>query len=138
VVKRGNEAVGGKAVEGKAAEGVSVVEGAEKDSRNSTAGHSQIYCGLDLLGQGDALICGTQGNAAIHEPWWNGTKATVMYADGRTVKLEAPFLHGGLYHEIEHFCGLVRSGACESSVVSHARSREVMLMLDRAKWWPLW
>jgi hypothetical protein len=88
---------------------------------------------MDLLGQGDALLCAAQGNATIHEPWWNATTATVRYADGRSVELNAPFLHGGLYHEIDHFCGLVRNGERESDVVSHRRSRETMQMLDAGK-----
>ena len=94
---------------------------------------SQTYCGLDLAGPGEALLCATQGHVIIHAPWWNPEAATVCHADGRRVDVRSPFLHGGLYHEIVHVCGLVRRGETESDVMSHTRSRQIASMLDQAR-----
>jgi predicted dehydrogenase len=54
-------------------------------------GYGQFYCGFDLHGKGDALICGTLGNITIHKNWWNPAKATINYLDGRVVELDVPF-----------------------------------------------
>jgi len=96
-------------------------------------GYAQLYCGMDLHGQGDALICGTKGNLIIHQSWWNPAKATINYLDGRVVELEEPIIAGGLNYEIEHFCGLIRNGKTESPVVTHELSRQMIAMLDEAR-----
>ncbi len=96
-------------------------------------GYSQLYCGFDLHGKGDALICGTKGNITIHKNWWNPAKATISYLDGRTVAIDEPFTHGGLNYETRHFCELLERGALESPVISHELSRQMMWMLDETR-----
>ncbi|MDB5132627.1 MAG: afr 1 [Mucilaginibacter sp.] len=96
-------------------------------------GYAQLYCGLDLHGMGDALICGTKGNITIHKNWWNPAKATISYLDGRIVELDEPYTAGGLNYEIEHFCGLIKAGLTESPVISHEMSRQMISMLDAAR-----
>ncbi|OKS87860.1 Gfo/Idh/MocA family protein [Mucilaginibacter polytrichastri] len=96
-------------------------------------GYAQLYCGFELHGKGDALICGTLGNIKIHKNWWNPSKATIDYLDGHVVELDEPFTAGGLNYEIEHFCRLIEKGSIESTVITHDLSREMMSMLDRAR-----
>ena len=96
-------------------------------------GYGQFYCGFDLHGKGDALICGTLGNVTIHKNWWNPARATINYLDGRVVKLDVPFTAGGLNYETEHFCELIKSGAIESPVITHEISRQMIAMLDDAR-----
>jgi predicted dehydrogenase len=96
-------------------------------------GYAQLYCGLDLHGMGDALICGTKGNITIHKNWWNPARATINYLDGRVVELDEPYTAGGLNYEIEHFCGLINAGLTESPVISHDMSRQMISMLDAAR-----
>jgi scyllo-inositol 2-dehydrogenase (NADP+) len=96
-------------------------------------GYGQFYCGFDLHGKGDALICGTLGNITIHKNWWNPARATINYLDGRIVELDVPFTAGGLNYEIIHFCELVSEGAIESPVISHEVSRQMIDMLDKAR-----
>jgi predicted dehydrogenase len=96
-------------------------------------GYAQLYCGFDLHGKGDALICGTIGNVTIHKNWWNPTKATINYLDGRTVELDEPFIAGGLNYETEHFCELITTGKTESPIISHDMSRQMIDMLDKAR-----
>jgi len=86
-----------------------------------------------LQGRGDALIGGTLGTATIHENWWNPARATVRYLDGRTVELDAPFEGGGLNYETAHFCELLRAGAIESPVMSHATSMRMIAIIDAAR-----
>ena len=81
----------------------------------------------------DALIGGTLGTATIHENWWNPARATVRYLDGRTVELDAPFEGGGLNYETAHFCELLRAGAIESPVMSHATSMRMIAIIDAAR-----
>lgn len=96
-------------------------------------GYAQLYCGFDLHGKGDALICGTLGHITIHKNWWNPAKATINYLDGRTVELDEPFTAGGLNYETRHFCELINSGATESPIISHEMSRQMIAMLDSAR-----
>ena len=96
-------------------------------------GIAQLFCGLDLQGKGDALLAGTLGCVTIHENWWNPVRATVRYIDGRVVELEAPFEGGGLNYETAHFCDLIRAGALESPVMTHAKSLQMISMMDSAR-----
>ncbi|CAM2144615.1 Gfo/Idh/MocA family oxidoreductase [Pararobbsia alpina] len=96
-------------------------------------GVAQWYCGLDLHGRGDALICAPHGNVTIDGPWWNPSTATVSYKDGRTVRLEAPFVGGGLNYETAHFCELLAQGQIESPVISHDMSRHMIDVVDRSR-----
>jgi predicted dehydrogenase len=96
-------------------------------------GYAQLYCGFDLHGKGDALICGTLGHVTIHKNWWNPAKATISYLDGRTIELDEPFKSGGLNYETRHFCELINSGKTESPIISHEMSRQMIAMLDSAR-----
>jgi scyllo-inositol 2-dehydrogenase (NADP+) len=96
-------------------------------------GISQLFCGLDLAGKGDAFIAGTQGHVTIHENWWNPARATVRYVDGRVVELDAPFEGGGLNYETGHFCELIRTRQLESPIMTHAKSRQMIAMADAAR-----
>lgn len=97
------------------------------------SGMSQLFCGLDLDAKGDALLAGPLGHVWIHEKWWNPVRATVSYVGGRVVELNVPFEGGGLNYETAHFCELMRAGALESPVMTHAKSLHMISMLDRAR-----
>ncbi len=96
-------------------------------------GYAQLYSGFDLHGKGDALICGTIGHITIHKNWWNPSRATINYLDGRIVELDEPFTAGGLNYEIEHFCQLINEGKMESPIITHEISRQMIAMLDTAR-----
>jgi len=96
-------------------------------------GIAQLFCGLDLFGKGDAFIAGTRGNVTIHENWWNPSRATVRYVDGRVVELDAPFEGGGLNYETQHFCDLIHAGQLESPIMTHAKSHQMISMADAAR-----
>ena len=96
-------------------------------------GMAQMHTGLDLQSRGDALLCGPQGYAFIHANWWNPTRATIHYIDGRRVELENPFTHGGFNYETEHFCNLIRNGQRESPEITHALSLAMAQMLEEAR-----
>jgi len=98
-----------------------------------TNGYAQLYSGFDLHGKGDALICGALGHITIHKNWWNPSRATINYLDGRTVELDEPFTAGGLNYEIEHFCELIRQGKIESDIMPHRMSAQMIGMLDIAR-----
>lgn len=96
-------------------------------------GYAQLFCGLDTDGKGDALLAGPLGHVSIHEKWWNPVRATIGYVDGRLVELHEPFEGGGLNYETEHFCELIREGAMESPLMTHAKSRQMISMTDAAR-----
>lgn len=96
-------------------------------------GYAQLYCGFDLYGKGDALIAGPLGYITIHKNWWNPTRATINYADGRMIELDEPFTAGGLNYETEHFCALIRNGQTESPVITHQLSLQMIAMLEEAR-----
>jgi scyllo-inositol 2-dehydrogenase (NADP+) len=103
------------------------------NSRHERGGVAQLFCGLDVMGRGDALLAAAGGHVTIHENWWNPARATIRYADGRVVELDEPFDGGGLNYEIAHFCDLLREGRTESPVVTHAHSRAMIAMTDAAR-----
>ena len=96
-------------------------------------GMAQLHTGLDLLSRGDALLCGPRGFITLHENWWNPSRATIRYADGRTVELDEPFASTGFNYETEHFCDLVREGKRESPEITHALSRGMAQLLEEAR-----
>ncbi|OXH81652.1 oxidoreductase, partial [Burkholderia multivorans] len=106
---------------------------ASLNSRHAHGGIAQLFCGLDVMGRGDALIAAAGGHVTIHEKWWSPARATIRYADGRTVELDAPFEGGGLNYETAHFCELLRAGELESPIVTHAHSRQMIAMTDAAR-----
>ena len=76
---------------------------------------------------------GPLGQTTVYKNWWNPARATIHYADGRTVELDEPYTAGGLNYEIAHFCDLISDGKIESPVISHQMSREMISMLDVAR-----
>ena len=96
-------------------------------------GMAQLHTGIDLLGRGDALLCGPGGYVTIHENWWNPRRATIHYLGGRRVDLDEPFEAGGFNYETAHFCELVREGRRESPVIPHALSLGMARLLEAAR-----
>jgi len=96
-------------------------------------GIAQLFCGLDLHGKGDALLMAKGGHVTIHEPWWNPSRATIRYTDGRVVELDEPFEGGGLNYETAHFCDLIRAGQLESPLMPHSKSLQMIEMADAAR-----
>ena len=89
-------------------------------------GIAQLYCGLGLHGEGDALLAGPLGNVAIASKWWNPAHATIRYVDGHTVELDEPFESTGFNYEIGHFCDLLRNNCTESLIITYDMSRQMM------------
>ncbi|RQZ89958.1 gfo/Idh/MocA family oxidoreductase [Burkholderia cepacia] len=106
---------------------------ASLNSVHAHGGIAQLFCGLDVMGRGDALIAAAGGHVTIHEKWWNPVRATISYADGRTVELDAPAEGGGLNYETAHFCDLLRAGKTESPIMTHDHSRQMIAMTDAAR-----
>jgi scyllo-inositol 2-dehydrogenase (NADP+) len=96
-------------------------------------GMAQLHTGLDLLSRGDALLGAPRGYVVIHANWWNPSRATIHYVDGRVVTLDEPFIHGGFNYETEHFCELIRGGKRESPEITHALSLGMARLLEEAR-----
>ena len=96
-------------------------------------GLSQLYAGLELASPGIATLAAANGFATIHKPWWNPSRATITPLAGPPLELHHPVLGDGLHYETSHFCDLLRAGRTESPIVTHAHSRAVMHLLDRAR-----
>jgi predicted dehydrogenase len=96
-------------------------------------GFAQLHTGLDLLSHGDAMLAAPDGYAIIHANWWNPTRATIHYREGRVVELQEPVVAGGFNYETEHFCSMIRSGKRESPEITHALSLGMAQLLEEAR-----
>jgi hypothetical protein len=96
-------------------------------------GMAQLHTGIDLLSHGDAMLSGPQGYVLLHANWWNPSRATVHYRDGRKVELDEPYTSGGLNYETEHFCNLIRNGLRESPIITHELSLRMARLLEEAR-----
>lgn len=96
-------------------------------------GMAQLHTGIDLESRGDALLSGPHGYVLIHANWWNPTRATIHYTDGRIIQLDEPFVAGGFNYETAHFCDLVRAGLRESPEIPHALSLDMARLLEKAR-----
>ena len=96
-------------------------------------GMAQLHTGFDLLSRGDALLCGPRGYVLLHANWWNPTRATAHYVDGRTVELHEPYTSGGFNYETAHFCGLIRDCRRESPQITHDLSLGMARLLEAAR-----
>ena len=96
-------------------------------------GMAQLHTGLDLLSRGDALLCAPRGYVLIHANWWNPTRATVRYLDGRIVELHEPYTAGGFNYETAHFCDLTRKNLRESPIITHTLSLGMAGLLEEAR-----
>jgi scyllo-inositol 2-dehydrogenase (NADP+) len=96
-------------------------------------GMAQLHTGIDLLSHGDAVLSAPRGFVIIHANWWNPARAAVHYVDGRVIELDEPYTAGGFNYETEHFCGLVREGRRESSVIPHEMSVGMARLLEEAR-----
>ncbi|WP_028454036.1 Gfo/Idh/MocA family protein [Chitinilyticum litopenaei] len=95
-------------------------------------GISQLYCGLDTSGSGEALIAGSAGHIVIFEKWWNPASATLVHADGRREELAMAPQGSGLNYETAHFCELLRQGKTESPILPQALSRSALGLITLA------
>ena len=96
-------------------------------------GFAQLHTGLDLLSRGDALLSAPRGYVLIHANWWNPTRATIHYLNGRVIELHEPYTAGGFNYETAHFCRLIRQGLRESPVLSHQMSLGMARLLESAR-----
>ena len=96
-------------------------------------GMAQLHTGLDLLSRGDALLCAPRGYVLIHANWWNPTRATIHYVDGRIVELHEAYTAGGFNYETSHFCDLIRQGLRESPAIPHELSLGMAALLEEAR-----
>ncbi|MGL4996185.1 MAG: Gfo/Idh/MocA family protein, partial [Deefgea sp.] len=91
-------------------------------------GISQLYCGLDVAGSGEALISGAKGYVLIHDKWWNPARATLVTSTGEREELAHTPIGSGLNYETAHFCELLRNGQLESPILPHAKTRAALQM----------
>jgi scyllo-inositol 2-dehydrogenase (NADP+) len=96
-------------------------------------GLAQLHTGIDLFSHGDALLSAPRGYALIHANWWNPTRATIRYVDGRIVELHEPYNAGGFNYETAHFCDLIRGGLRESPEIPHSLSISMASLLEQAR-----
>jgi predicted dehydrogenase len=96
-------------------------------------GFAQLHTGLDLLSRGDALLSAPRGYVLIHANWWNPTRATIHYLNGRIIELHEPCTAGGFNYETAHFCQLIRQCQCESPIISHQMSLSMARLLESAR-----
>lgn len=96
-------------------------------------GISQLYCGLDIAGSGEALIGGSAGYVIIHDKWWNPAKATLVTAAGEREEWAIAPQGSGLNYETAHFCDLLRAGELESPMMTHAKTRSALAMTLHAR-----
>ncbi|MBI2425268.1 MAG: Gfo/Idh/MocA family oxidoreductase [Candidatus Hydrogenedentes bacterium] len=84
----------------------------------------------------DAYIEGEAGMIHIHSPFWCSRRATLLRPDEEPLVAECPMPGNGMQYQALEVMRCLREGRLESPTMTHARTIEVMTIMDtiRAQW----
>lgn len=81
----------------------------------------------------DAYIHGETGTIRIHSPFWQPTKVSLIPDEGEEITVEVPHESLGFEYEIREVMRCLDEGLLECPDMSHARTLEVMEVMDKLR-----
>ena len=97
-----------------------------------TGAHASLYSTITCNTSNTLEIFGTQGSISVPSRFHELTKYRISDHQGNTQDKEFGKMGFGYAHEIIHVSECLRSGMTESDVMSFARSKALMEMMDQA------
>lgn len=84
----------------------------------------------------EAVIRGTGGSIALHEPWWGASRLTITTKTAEPQTLTFPHRGRGYTYMAEAFMDLIRDGQRDSEIIPLAESVAIMETMDvcRSQW----
>jgi predicted dehydrogenase len=92
--------------------------------------HALLSCTMAARTSVIAMIAGDKARIEIDAPFYNPTSWRLITRDGEVTEYPNTYQGHGLREEAIEFARVVRSGEIESPLMTHAKSQEIMELMD--------
>ncbi|CAN2205782.1 MviM Predicted dehydrogenases and related proteins [Candidatus Nanopelagicaceae bacterium] len=99
----------------------------------SNGAHALLTCTMAARTSVTALIAGDKARIEIDAPFYNPTSWRLITRDGEVTEFPNTYKGHGLREEAIEFARVVRSGEIESPLMTHAKSQEIMELMDEVR-----
>lgn len=94
----------------------------------ATGAMAQLFCGVQLQTEHQAIIYGTKGHI-VFPKFWKGESFTVITEEHSSTH-HHPYTSTGYYHELIHACEQIAAGSLESSIFGWEASLHQAMLVD--------
>jgi predicted dehydrogenase len=95
--------------------------------------HAMLSCTMAARTAVTAMIAGDKARIEIDAPFYNPTSWRLITRDGEVTEYPNTYKGHGLREEAIEFARVVRSGEIESPLMTHAKSQEIMELMDEVR-----
>jgi predicted dehydrogenase len=95
--------------------------------------HALLSCTMAARTAVTAMIAGDKARIEIDSPFYNPTSWRLITRDGEVTEYPNTYQGHGLREEAIEFARVVRAGEIESPLMTHAKSQEIMELMDEVR-----
>jgi predicted dehydrogenase len=95
--------------------------------------HALLSCTMAARTSVTAMIAGDKAHIEIDYPFYNPTSWRLITRDGDVTEYPNTYIGHGLREEAIEFARVVRAGEIESPLMTHAKSQEIMELMDEVR-----
>ena len=99
----------------------------------SNGAHAMLSCTMAARTPVTATISGEKARIEIDAPFYNPTSWRLITVDGEVTEYPNNYQGHGLREEAIEFARVVRAGEIESPLMTHAKSQEIMELMDEIR-----
>ncbi len=99
----------------------------------SNGAHAILTCTMAARTSVTAMIAGDKARIEIDAPFYNPTSWRLITRDGEATEYPNTYKGHGLREEAIEFARVVRAGEIESPLMTHAKSQEIMELMDEIR-----
>lgn len=99
----------------------------------SNGAHAMLTCTMAARTPVTASISGEKARIEIDAPFYNPTSWRLITRDGEVTEFPNTYQGHGLREEAIEFARVVRAGEIESPLMTHAKSQEIMELMDQIR-----
>jgi predicted dehydrogenase len=99
----------------------------------SNGAHALLTCTMAARTAVTAMIAGDKARIEIDAPFYNPTSWRLITRDGEVTEYPNTYQGHGLREEAIEFARVVRAGEIESPLMTHAKSQEIMELMDEIR-----